>query len=82
MSKQDIILNGQPSIRSFLSPSKSGNTRCPLQDENSTTPSNEARCLGKCAVKNETQKQDQGTHFHWVFCSALLENTPIAESVF
>ncbi|KAK1156394.1 N-lysine methyltransferase KMT5A-B-like [Acipenser oxyrinchus oxyrinchus] len=56
---RDIILNGQPSIRSFLSPSKSGNTRCPLQDENSTTPSNEARCLGKCAVKNETQKQDQ-----------------------
>ncbi|XP_058850514.1 N-lysine methyltransferase KMT5A-B-like isoform X2 [Acipenser ruthenus] len=56
---RDIILNGQPSIRSFLSPSKSGNTRCPLQDENSTTPSNEARCLGKCAVKNEIQKQDQ-----------------------
>ncbi|KAK6483500.1 N-lysine methyltransferase KMT5A-B-like [Huso huso] len=56
---RDIILNGQPSIRSFLSPSKSGNTRCPLQDENSTTPSNEARSLEKCAAKNETQKQDQ-----------------------
>ncbi|XP_041083562.1 N-lysine methyltransferase KMT5A-like isoform X2 [Polyodon spathula] len=56
---RDIILNGQPSIRSFLSPGKSGHKRCPLQDENSTTPSSEARCLGKCAVKNETQKKDQ-----------------------
>ncbi|XP_069475773.1 N-lysine methyltransferase KMT5A isoform X2 [Ambystoma mexicanum] len=56
--KGEIVFFGQSKIYTYMSPTKSPNTRPPLQEENSATP-HEGKCLGKPVIEAHRKNDDK-----------------------